>query len=156
MKVMLTIAVLLLATAPTLAQVSSQPATTNDGPAVVPFSEFKVKVELEKGEFEVRGNLTLASESDGINLYKEDVEVKVGTLAVTLPSGSFKQDGERTKIRYQGRVGEFDLDVLFRIIGRTSFHVKIEGEGADIGKITAEDVTLRIGNDGGKATSLTP
>jgi hypothetical protein len=152
----LSIVLLLLAWVPGLAQENSKPESTNTAQASAQFSEFKVKVEVEKGEFEVRGILTLAPESDGMNLYKEEVEIKAGSLTVTLPAGSFKQDGERTKIRYQGRAGDFDLDVLFRIIGRTSFHLKIEGEGADIGKIAPEDVTLRIGNDAGKATALTP
>jgi len=156
MRVKTTIALLLLACAPVLAQQSPDPAAHSTPPATVPFSEFKVKLEVEKGEFEVRGNLTLAPESDGINLYKEEVEVKVGSFAVTLPAGSFKQDGERTKIRYQGRVGQFDLDVLFRITGRTSYHIKIEGEGGDIGKVSPEDVTVRVGNDAGTATTLTP
>ena len=156
MKIIITIALFLLACAPALAQESSQPGATKDGPARVPFSEFKVNPEVKPDQFEVRGNLTLASESDGINLYKEEVEINVGSLAVTLPPGSFKQDGERTKIRYTGQVGNFILDVVFRITGQNSFRIKIEGEGANIGKLAPEDITLRIGNDAGKATALTP
>lgn len=156
MKVITTIALLLLACAPALTQESSPPGATKEHPARVPFFEFKVNPEVKPDQFEVRGNLTLAPESDGINLYKEDVEINVGSLAVTLPPGSFKQDGERTKIRYTGQVGKFNLDVVFRITGQNSFRVKIEGEGANIGKLAPEDVTLRIGNDAGKGTALTP
>lgn len=155
MKIIITL-VFLLACTTALAQESSQSGATKDGPAKVSFSEFKVNPEVKPDQFEVRGILTLASESDGINLYKEDVEINVGSLSVALPPGSFKQDGERTKIRYTGQVGKFNLDVVFRITGPNSFRVKIEGEGADIEKLAPEDVTLRIGNDAGRATALTP
>ena len=119
----------------------------------VPFSQFSVKIDQEEKEFEVRGTFTLDAKSDGINLFKEDVSIKVGDFSRTIPAGSFKQDGVRTKIKYKGVVEGVELDVLFRIVGPASFELKIEGEGAKMKKLLPEDITLRIGNDGGTPTA---
>jgi hypothetical protein len=157
MKYILVMALLVFSVSSIFGQTEQKTPPPNDGPTVkiitVPFSEFSVKIDQEEKEFEVRGTFTLDAKSDGINLFKEDVAIKVGDFSTTIPSGSFKQDGVRTKIRYKSVVEGVDLDVLFRVVGKASFHLKIEVEGVKMKKLLPEDVTLRIGDDGGTATA---
>lgn len=156
MKYILVTALLVFCAPSAFGQTDQKTTSPNNGPTVqtisVPFSEFHVKVDQEEKEFEVRGTFTLGPNSDGINLFKEDVTIKVGDFSATIPSGSFKQDGVRTKIRHKGVVDGVDLDVLFRVVGKSSFELKIEGEGVKMKKLLPEDITLRIGDDGGTAT----
>ncbi len=156
MKYILVVAMLVFGVSSASGQ-TEQKTPPNNGPTVqtmsVPFSQFSVKIDQEEKEFEVRGTFTLDAKSDGINLFKEDVAIKVGDFSTTIPSGSFKQDGVRTKIRYKGVVEGVALDALFRVVGKTSFELKIEGEGVKMKKLLPEDITLRIGDDSGTATA---
>jgi hypothetical protein len=123
--------------------------------AAIPFADFDAQVEIEDLEFEVRGNFTLGPNSDGINLFKEDVSFEVGTFSKTIPAGSFKQE-ERGKIRYKESTQQLDLDILIRVAGSNKYTIKIEGEGMKLpGKPGAKDVLLRIGNDEGRAREMT-
>ncbi len=123
-------------------------------PILVPFSEFQVKVDIEETEFEVRGLFTLGSSSNGINLFKEDVLVKIGpSFTAKIPAGSFKQE-ERGKTSYKGEVDGIALDVSIRVLGRGKFQLKIEGEGTrKAWELRPEDISLTIGNDGGSTAS---
>lgn len=136
----------------TKAQDSSSPPSSNASP--IPFSEFNVKVDVEEGEFEVRGAFKLGPGSDGINLFKEEVVVRVGdSFAVTLPPGSFKQE-ERGKVSFKGVVEGIDLDVSIRVLGQGGFQIKIEGEGGKRSwKLKPEDIRVTIGDDGGGGAS---
>jgi hypothetical protein len=117
----------------------------------IPFTDFDAQVEVENAEFEVRGSFTLGATSDGINLFKEDVAFEVGTFSRIIPAGAFKQE-ERGKIRYTEAAKGSTLNVKIRIIGNNKFSIKIEGEGVKLGKsVRPEDVSLKIGNDGGRA-----
>jgi len=161
MKHILVMALLVFGVSPVLGQTEAQTKAQSNNetsqPATVPFSDFTVKIDLKQSQFEVRGTFTLGPKSDGINLFKEDVAIKVGDFSTTIPSGSFKQDGVRVKIRYKGLVAGVNLDFYFRVVGKASFEVKIEGEGANanMAKLLPEDVTLRVGDDGGTATAQT-
>lgn len=158
MKYILVMVLLVFGVSPVLGQTEAQTEAQSNKeasqPATVPFSDFTVRIDLKKDQFEVKGTFTLGPKSDGINLYKEDVAIKVGDFSTTIPSGSFKQDGVRVKIRYKGVVAGVNLDVYFRVVGKASFECKIEGEGANanMAKLLPEDVTLRVGDDGGTAT----
>src|SRR3990172_3932414 len=111
MKQIVMIALLLFGPAFATAQTDGT-TRSDEKSAPVPFSDFALNINVEENDFEVRGTFTLGPNSDGINLYKEDVAIKVGDFATTIPAGSFKQDGERTKIRYRGVVEKMDLDVV--------------------------------------------
>lgn len=117
----------------------------------VPFSDFAAKIDIEHNEFEIRGNFTLGAASDGVNLFKEDVAIKVGAFTTTIPAGSFHQEA-KGKVSYKGRVGDIELDVYFLAIGKGQFRFKIEGEGANrTGRVRLQDVSIRIGDDSGVA-----
>jgi hypothetical protein len=117
---------------------------------VIPFADFEALIDAEKQEFEVRGLFTLGSTSDGINIFKEDVSFAVGTYSRTIPAGAFKPEAERGKLRYDEVTKEGSLTVKIRIAGNNKFTIKIEAEGVKVPKdLKAEDVTLKIGDDGG-------
>lgn len=124
-------------------------------PTLVPFSEFLVRLDIEETEFEVRGSFTLGSGSNGINLFKDEVVVRVGpSFTAKIPPGSFKQE-ERGKMSYTGEIEGITLDVTIRVLGRGKFQLKIEGEGTrNAWELKPEDINLTVGNDGGASASL--
>jgi hypothetical protein len=116
---------------------------------LMPFADFEALVEVENLEFEVRGLFTLASASDGVNFFKEEVAFAVGAYSRTIPAGSFKQE-ERGKLRYEELTKDGSLSIKVRLAGHNKFLIKIEAEGLKVPKgLTAADVMLRIGDDGG-------
>lgn len=118
---------------------------------VVPFSDFAANIDIEDNEFEIRGDFTLGAASDGVNLFREEVFIKVGAFTTTIPAGSFQQEA-KGKVSYKGRVGDIELDVYFLAIGKGRFRFKVEGEGANrTGRVRLQDVSLRIGDDSGVA-----
>lgn len=122
------------------------------GMNAVPFSDFAAKIDIEDNEFEIRGSFTLGAASDGVNLFREDVFIKVGAFSTTIPAGSFQQEA-KGKVSYKGRIGDIDLDVYFLATGKGRFRFKVEGEGANrTGRVRLQDVAIRIGDDGGVAT----
>ena len=122
-----------------------------DAPATVTFADFEAQFELDPTKFEIRGGFTLGEKSNGINLFKEDVEFEIGSFAKTIPAGSFKEV-KRGKIRYTETTDEFTGDVTVRIIGNSTFSLKIEGVSKFVTKsVRAEDITLKIGDDEGRA-----
>ena len=118
----------------------------------MPFKDFDAQIEvLGDAEFEVRGSLTLGETSNGINLFKEDVTLEVGTFSKNIPAGSFKQV-ERGKVKYKESEGEVELDLLFRITGNNMFAVKLDVKGVKLPKqVKPEDIVLKIGDDKGRA-----
>lgn len=131
-------------------QVASFAASTQET-KTIPFANFTAKVEVEATEFEVDGTFTLSGESNGINLFKESVTVRVGEFSANIPAGSFKQEA-KGKLKFKSAINGVDWTVVFRTLGKNAFDFKAEGEGAKrIGKLKPEDVRLTIGDDGGSA-----
>ncbi len=127
------------------------PSIAAEAPANVTFADFEAQFELDPTKFEIRGGFTLGEKSNGINLFKEDVKFEIGSYAKTIPAGSFKEV-KRGKIRYTETTDEFTGDVTVRIIGNNTFGLKIEGVSKFVTKsVRAEDITLRIGDDEGRA-----
>jgi hypothetical protein len=119
--------------------------------ASVVFSDFDAQVEVESGEFEVRGTFSLGANSNGINLFKEDTVVSVGALTKTIKAGAFKQE-RRGKIRYTETSENSVLEVTIKIVGNNKFDLKIEGSGLKVPKtVRPDEVTLKIGDDEGRA-----
>jgi hypothetical protein len=123
----------------------------NATPDSVQFGDFDAQIEVEKTEFEVRGGFTLGANSNGINLFKEDVTYAVGPLSKTIPAGSFKEE-KRGKISYSEVAEDLIVDVTIRIVGNNKFEIKIEGTSSKVTKdVVPEDITLKIGDDEGRA-----
>jgi hypothetical protein len=137
----------------TIATSYPQPRIQNDpqSPQPVTFADFDAQIEVEKSEFEIRGGFTLGTDSNGINLFKEDVTFAVGTFARTIPAGSFKEE-KRGKLSYTEVTKDLILDVTIKIAGNNKFTIKIEGEGKAVPKdVRPDQLTLKIGNDEGRA-----
>ena len=127
------------------------PQTQAEEAAAVPFADFDAQIEVEKTEFEVRGAFTLGANSNGINLFKEDVTFEVGPFSKTVPAGAFKEE-KRGKISYSEATKDLLLDVTIRIVGNNQFSIKIEGTNPQVTKnVRAEEITLKIGDDEGRA-----
>jgi len=119
----------------------------------------KVKIEADKGEFEVRAPFTLGVGSNGIDPTTEEVTLRLGAFRVMrIPggsdTGSFKPHPNRSN---HGRPARwtFGLELKARIVdlGGGSFELRAEGKGADLaGVANPLRVTLNVGNDGGSAT----
>lgn len=117
----------------------------------IPFADFDAQIEVEKTEFEVRGGFTLAPNSNGINLFKEEVSFEVGPLVRTIPAGAFKEE-KRGKISYSEASKDVILDVTIKIVGNNQFTVKIEGVSETVTKdVRPEQIKLKIGDDEGRA-----
>jgi hypothetical protein len=136
----------------------SQPSSCQTTPQIgvqdsrsVPFTDFDAQIEVESGEFEVRGTFSLGAPSNGIDLFKEDVAFAVGALTRTIPAGSFKEE-KRGKIRFTETSKDTVLEVTIKIVGNNKFDLKIEGSGLKVPKtVRPDEVTLRIGDDEGRA-----
>ena len=116
------------------------------------FAEFtatEVKVEFDASSnadtFELTGEFTLGDSSDGIDPLGEDVVVSVGTAEITIPAGSFTEDG-----------GKFEFEtelVQMELTGSGTFQFKVEASGLDLtGTTNVVDVSLAVDNDGGTTT----
>jgi len=125
--------------------------TKRDTRAVVPFANFVVNVKPEEEGLDVEGAFTLGAASDGINLFKEEVAVKLGTLATTIKAGSFKRKTSG-KVSFKKVIDCTYWELEFRPLGNNNFEFKAQLLGVKgITKVSPEDVALSIGNDGGPA-----
>jgi len=122
-------------------------------PGETSFADFRVVIEPDEKDLEldVKGSFTLGAASDGINLFKEKTAITVGPMSTVIPPDSFKQ-GSKGKIEFQKLVECTYWDLFIRAMGKDTFEFHLELQGAkDPGKIKANDVSLVIGNDSGKA-----
>jgi hypothetical protein len=119
--------------------------------AGVPFENFRIILEPEDDEIDVKGSFTLGAASNGIDLFKEKSALKVGTFSATIPAGSFKQ-GPKNKAEFKKLIECKYWDLFIRSMGKNTFefHLELQG-GRGEAKIKAEDVVLSIGDDSGRA-----
>jgi hypothetical protein len=117
-------------------------------PFLVSFARFKVEIEIELDEIELKALFRLGAASDGIRPASEAVTLRVGTFEVTIPAGSFLDDGDgRFRARRHGDARirpkdggfEFSIDLPRNV-------VPLLGPGVE--------VTLTVGNDRGSTTAL--
>lgn len=120
-----------------------------------PFAAFAAEVDLdiEDGEIEVLATFTLGAGSNGLDLPKETVTLRLagGTAAfsVTIPAGSFKKDGSGG-FTFQGTINRVRLVASIRPLRPGAFEFEIEGERANLkGVANPVTVSLTIGDDGG-------
>ncbi len=120
------------------------------------FSDFtisKAMIEFNKlpdnDAFEINGEFTLAEESDGINPANENVEISLGSLEITIPTGSFSDDNG--KYEFNGTINNVEIDMEIEQLSSATFSFTIESKGVNITSITNPvEITLLIGNDGGE------
>jgi hypothetical protein len=116
------------------------------------FSAFCAGVEDiddHRAGFKLHAKFRLASGSDGINLSSEPLVLKVDTVSVTIPAGSFKAD-KNGMWRYEGDIGSMHIDARLTPIGKNAFMLMAEVGDADLKWADRPfTVILTIGNDSG-------
>lgn len=118
--------------------------------------------ELEKGDRDDRGDdddrsgialhakFRLAHNSDGIDLASDSLAVSVGTVSVTVPAGSFKQDKHGTW-RFAGDVSSMHVRASLRALkspGAYVLTIRIGGAELDAAG-SPYTVAIAIGDDSG-------
>ena len=125
-------------------------------PPFAAFADFAVRVELEgrpPDGFELAGEFTLGTGSDGIDPASEPVALQIGSLSLPIPAGSF-QSTRRGGWRFAGDAGGAALRARIAPLGGNRNRLRAEGEGADLSGIQGPvSVGLTIGNDAGSTTA---
>jgi Tol biopolymer transport system component len=117
------------------------------------FAAFKAEIEIEVDEIELKAFFRLGAASDGIQPKTEAVTLTVGAFEVTLPPGSFRDDGNG-RVRARVQVDGFKFDARIRREDRGfEFRINLPRDQAALLGPTAE-VSLTIGNDRGLATAF--
>ena len=121
-------------------------------PFFAPFAAFNAEVEIELDEIELKALFTLGATSDGIQPKSEPVTLRVGPFEVTIPAGSFLDDGHG-RVRARVHVDGFEFDARIRPEdGGFEFKIDLPRDLAALLGPTVE-VSLTIGNDRGLATA---
>jgi hypothetical protein len=117
-------------------------------PFVVSFARFKAEIEIEDDEVELKAFFRLGETSDGIQPKAEAVTVRVGTFEMTIPAGSFRNDGDGrfrarnhgdARIRPEGGGFEFRVDLPRAVAALLASGV---------------ETSLTIGNDRGSTAAF--
>jgi len=115
-------------------------------------SHARMKFHEEQGpghdSFRVAGDFTLDTHSNGIDPLTENVTLEIGSLALTIPGGSFTQTGPH--FNFQGTIDGVAVSFSLRPHGPSRFRFNAEGDGADL-SVTSVPLTvgLIIGDDRG-------
>ena len=123
---------------------------------VEPFSAFTARATLRvhggtgADAFVASGLVTLGVSSDGIQPASEDVTLRIGSVALELPAGSFVPRGQW--LRAQATAGGVTAKVALMPVDATAFRVAVRGEGGAFGgTLVPLRLGLLIGDDGGSA-----
>lgn len=120
--------------------------------AVTHFSAFNAGGEIGGNEFEIKGGFTLGAGTNGINPLTEAVVLQLGTLSVTIPSGSFKS-ARGGSYKFEGTIGGVALEIYIAPAGTNSYTFAAEASGANLnGTVNPVSVALTIGDDVGTTT----
>jgi hypothetical protein len=131
----------------TVADPADMGAYEYTGPLVVAFEVFTVEeLKIEVNSFKVEGSFTPASTIDPLT---EDVTLKVGGFALTIPAGSFELS-KKEKFEFEGNVDGVGVKFEIHPLGDDDYYFEAEFEGVDLsGTPFPVDVTLTIGDDEG-------
>lgn len=106
-------------------------------------------IEKHKEGFKLHAKFRLASGSDGINLSSESLILKVDTISITIPAGSFKQR-KSGAWHFEGDIDSMHIEARLVPIGKNAFMLMAEIGGADLNPADKPfTVMLTIGNDSG-------
>jgi YVTN family beta-propeller protein len=147
-------------------KVVGTPIRVGDGPRAVgivppppgiPFLAFNAKLDIDldrkpnEDRFELKSSFTLSSTAPGIHPVVEPVTLQIGTFSITIPPGSFKEDGSFT---FHGVIDGVRLTALIKPAGTLRYAFNASATGANLaGTKNTVYVTLTIGGDSG-ATSV--
>ena len=94
-----------------------------NGVPIASFSEFSNKLEVGSASFQLVSDFTLDSTSDGINPLTEVVTLVVGSYAVTIRPGLFRQNSEGY-YSYEGTIEGEHLELRIVPNTRTSYTLR--------------------------------
>jgi hypothetical protein len=123
-----------------------------------PFSTFSAGLAIRLGAapgraaFLLQSGFTLGEGSDGINPLAQPVTLRVGTLTMTIPPGSFT--GRPTgPFNFAGVIDGASLVVLIRPTGTKQYAMEVQALGATLtGTTNPVTVMLAIGGNNGTAS----
>ena len=132
--------------------------TANAAEGYQPFAVFNPKVELdiEDGEIDMTAQFTLGSDSNGIEIATERLQLRVTgagrSYSLTIPGGSFKA-GNSGRFNYLGTIERVKIVAELRLLRPNVYELNLETEGANLnGFANPLTVDLTIGDDGGSRT----
>jgi Tol biopolymer transport system component len=118
-------------------------------PFFAPFMALHVEIEADSDEIELKARLQLGAITDGIQPKAEAVTLTVGAFAMTIPAGSFRDDGNG-RFRARVNVNGLDLDARIRPMKDGGFEFRANLPLHLAGTLgPSVDVSLTIGNDHG-------
>jgi YVTN family beta-propeller protein len=123
-------------------------------PAPVVFSAFTAKLTVSsfQPKFTLHSNFTLGSTSNGINPASEPVILKIGTFAVTIPSGSFTLTGPGI-YSFFGVIIGLTINAKITHTSGKSYTFDATANANLLKTKSPAPVTLTIGNDTGMTTA---
>ncbi len=115
---------------------------------LVPFAEFSAAAEFDDDELEIEGRFTLGADSNGIYPPTEDTTVGVGTSIVSIPAGSFSDEGDG-EFEFEGTVAGVELEIEMESSDGMTYHLEVEFESQHQNGPGPVQVELTIGDDRG-------
>jgi YVTN family beta-propeller protein len=129
-------------------------------PPGIPFLAFNANLDIDFGTapntdaFTLGTSFTLSSTAPAINPLIDVVTLQIGTFAVTIPPGSFNENGKGI-FSFEGVINGVTLRALIKSTGTLRYAFQAESVSASFtGTQNTVYVTLTIGGDSG-ATSVT-
>ncbi|MGZ8194563.1 MAG: beta-propeller fold lactonase family protein [Methylosarcina sp.] len=120
-------------------------------PISTPFKAFNIKrliIDQRYGNIFFLSNLTLGK-GNGIDLLKEPVTLKIGSVTTNIPAGSFHHYRNSPYV-FVGVIDNVWIKALITPLRFNRFGVQIEEHGADFsGIVNPVNVVLTIGDDAG-------
>ena len=162
-----------------LSAIPGSPFTAGAGPdsvaivgsSGVPFKNFEVRAEIDEDRttsFAIAGFFTPGAASNGINPVADTVELQVASYSVSIPAGSFQEEGNhkgrreanlafgeegRATFRFEGQINGVNLNIIIYQIERSDYLFTAFGSGNILAGVTNPvTVGLTIGEDGGSTT----
>ncbi len=136
----------------TTLNVGSAPEAIAIAHLAAPFAAFTVE-DLDTNEHKVslEGDFTLGAHSGGIDLAHQPLTLAIGSFSLTIPAGSFRQEGGRHHFEFHGTINglrvDFDLNTEHHNSIAFDYQAKIKG----VDLVTPDRVTvgLKIGHNVG-------
>ncbi|TLD41041.1 MAG: Cell surface protein [Candidatus Jettenia ecosi] len=128
----------------------------SDLSALITFNYFYSKAKMKLGpqanddNFDMWSTFVLGDASDGIDLLSDDIYLQVGTLSISIPSGSFKNNKNK-HFKFKKIINGVALQLtIVPSFNKKSFEFKAEVKHANLTG-TADPINMQftIGNDGG-------
>jgi hypothetical protein len=120
-------------------------------PPFTAFSAFSVHLTVypNQKEFSINSNFTLGTTSNGINPPTEPVTLKIGSLTITIPAGSFVNAGSPGYFTFVGVIDGVSLNVLIRQTSGNNYIFGVIAKNVSLTIQNPVSVTLTIGDDSG-------